>query len=386
MSEKHLLCIDDDSDIRELIGDVATLAGYTVHLADSPEVFFSSLSYQEPNVIITDLQMPEVDGIELIRQLANRGTDAAILIVSGFDSRVLSSAMQLGKSHNLNMLGTLQKPIAIDALERHLAKAMEHSNPINAGTLKAAIENQEIVVYYQPKATQNTDGLWQVTGVEALARWQHPKLGLVPPDKFIPLAEKSGLINALTDSVLKSAVRQLHAWRQEGLKLKCSVNVTAAELNDLAFPDNVLQLLTSYDLAADSLILEVTESTIMADPKSSLDILSRIRLKGFGLSIDDFGTGYSSLVQLHRMPCNELKIDKSFVLDLGANPESELIVKVILDLGHNLGMTVCAEGVENQEALSLLENAGCDMLQGYFISRPMPAEEISSFANWTYGK
>ena len=210
-------------------------------------------------------------------------------------------------------------------------------------------------------------------------RWQHPELELVMPDEFIPLAERTGLIGALTDVVLREALEQVKLWQDGGHRLSVAVNLAPQLLSDLEFPDRISDLLGEYRVDASAMMFEITESGAMADVALTMDILTRLRVKGVGLSIDDFGTGFSSLVELYRMPFSELKIDKSFVMDIGKGEEAAVIVCSLVTLAHNLGLTVCAEGVETQEALDLLQSLGCEKAQGYLIGKPVPATELIEF-------
>ncbi|MDP6388391.1 MAG: EAL domain-containing protein, partial [Alphaproteobacteria bacterium] len=214
-------------------------------------------------------------------------------------------------------------------------------------------------------------------------RWQHPQHDLLMPDEFIPLAEESGLISALTDFVLEEAIKQMRLWRDDGLPMSVAVNLAPQLLHQMDLPDRVGEMLKSHDMKGDNLILEITETAAMTDTTRTMDILTRFRIKDIGLSIDDFGTGYSSFVQLYRMPFSELKIDKSFVLDMHQDEEAEIIVRSIANLGHNLGLSLCAEGVETRESLDLLRSFGCEKMQGYLVSRPLEADALGDFvADW----
>jgi EAL domain-containing protein (putative c-di-GMP-specific phosphodiesterase class I) len=210
-------------------------------------------------------------------------------------------------------------------------------------------------------------------------RWQHPKLGLVMPDEFIPLAERSGLISGLTNCVLAQALRQVKTWNEQGLKLSCAVNLPPTLVTDLSFPDRLAALLAAHGLDGSQLVLEITETATMQDPTTTMDILTRLRVKRIGLALDDFGTGYSSLTQLYQMPFNEMKIDKSLVTNVPHSREANTMVGSLIELGHNLGLKICAEGVENRAALDLLAIMGCDRCQGFFISRAVPADFIPTF-------
>ena len=241
------------------------------------------------------------------------------------------------------------------------------------GELRRAIGEQQLVLHYQPKVDAHTG---QLLGVEALVRWQHPEHGLIPPGDFIPLAERTGLIGPLTTYVLDAALRQCHQWRQAGHELAIAVNVSARSLLDLAFPDQVAGLLAREDLPARLLIVEITESTIMADPTHALEILGRLNAMGVQIAIDDFGTGYSSMAHLKTLPVQELKVDRSFVSQMTSNSRDAVIVRSTVDLGRNLGLRVVAEGVEDVVTSRELDALGCDAVQGYYISRPVPPDDL----------
>ena len=242
--------------------------------------------------------------------------------------------------------------------------------------LPRAIDKQQLFLAYQPKIDFVTG---TIIGVEALSRWQHPKLGLIPPDQFIPMAERTGFIKLLTMWGLQTALSQADFWLQQGLGVPVSVNLSTRILHDGHFPDQVAQLLDSHGIGPAQLELEITESAIMADPAHALDILTRLSRMGVALSIDDFGTGYSSLAYLKKLPVNAVKIDKSFVLQLIKDQSDAQIVRSTIDLAHNLGLKVIAEGVENRETWDRLLAFGCDEAQGYYMSVPLPATEMT---NW----
>ncbi len=247
-----------------------------------------------------------------------------------------------------------------------------------AGELRRAIENDELVLYYQPKVDLKRD---VVTGVEALVRWQHPQRGLLSSDEFIPLAEQTGLIRPLTLFVLEEALHQYHLWQQAGVDVVMSINLSASHLQDQQLADHISLLLDEWQVPACQLLFEITESAIMADPMRAMHTLKQLNEMGIGLSIDDFGTGYSSLVYLKQLPVAEIKIDKSFVIDMldSDNSEDLVIVRSTIDLGHNMGLRVVAEGVESLAVLERLTELGCDQAQGYCISYPLLADE---FITW----
>jgi diguanylate cyclase (GGDEF)-like protein len=241
------------------------------------------------------------------------------------------------------------------------------------GGLRRALERDELVLHYQPKADVDTG---RVLGVEALVRWQHPDHGLLGPGEFIPLAERTGLIHPLTRWVLDAALCQAAEWHRAGHRVSVAVNVSTRSLLDQGFPDQVAEQLSAWQVPASCLVLEITESAVMADPALALDVLGRLHELGVGLAVDDFGTGYSSMAYLKALPVDELKVDRSFVGHMVSSPSDAVIVRSTIDLGHNLGLRVVAEGVETRATWETLKRLGCDTAQGYLLGKPMPAAEL----------
>ena len=244
--------------------------------------------------------------------------------------------------------------------------------------LARAIANDELRLEYQPKVDVSSG---TVLGVEALVRWQHPTRGRLAPDSFIPLAENSDQIGALTRWVMRAAVAQWQRWHGVGLDISIAVNFSGRNLDEIEFPDILERLCRDLDVPCGQFVIEITETATASDEVKMMDIATRLRLKGFRISIDDFGTGYSSLVQLQRLPFSEMKIDKSFVIQCVTSRESLVIVKSIIDLAHNLNLKVVAEGVETLEALELLRRLGCDLAQGYYVSRPMEGGKLPGWVS-----
>ena len=242
--------------------------------------------------------------------------------------------------------------------------------------LKGAVESGQLSLYLQPKLHIRSRCLY---GVECLVRWIHPVHGFIPPDEFIPLAEQTGNVCALTRWVVRTAVAQGRAWQEQGLGLKTAINVSALDLADPGFAAFIAEQLSEQGLSAASLIVEITESAVMADPEQAMGQLQQLCELGVLLSIDDYGTGYSSMAQLKRLPVHELKIDKSFVQDLLSNPDDDIIVRSTIELGHNMGLKIVAEGVETEAILERLDQLGCDIAQGYLLSKPLPP---AAFADW----
>jgi diguanylate cyclase (GGDEF)-like protein/PAS domain S-box-containing protein len=240
--------------------------------------------------------------------------------------------------------------------------------------LRHAIEEGNLMLHYQPKLEIRTG---RIVGAEALLRWEHPQQGLLMPDDFIPLAEHTGLIRPLGLWVIDAALRQCKAWQRAGLKLKLAINLSMRNLHDPQLPETFERLLKRHGLAAGWLQVEITESALMADPEHSMRVLTALERMGIRLAVDDYGTGYSSLAYLRRLPVDELKIDKSFVLDMAREENDAVIVRSTIELGHNLGLTVTAEGVEDRQTWDLLAANDCDLAQGYFFSQPLSARELN---------
>ncbi|WP_227368460.1 EAL domain-containing protein [Halomonas sp. M20] len=239
--------------------------------------------------------------------------------------------------------------------------------------LPRALRDGQLCLYYQPQIDINCG---RVRQYEALARWHHPKLGFVPPDEFITLAEQSGNIDLLTAWLMTTVLHQLSAWRREGVVVNVAINLSAEDLRNDELPAQLRECLAHHAIPAAQLRLEITESAVMHEPSRAIALLMQLRDAGLELAIDDYGTGYSSLAQLKRMPVSELKIDKSFVMHMHQQPNDEVIVRSTVEMGHNLGLELVAEGVENIVTLKRLAALGCDYAQGYGIAKPMPAEAV----------
>ncbi len=380
----RLLVIDDDAFATALLtrqlaqlgfDDVRTCADGASALAllDDPAGF---------DVLLCDLNMPGMDGVQFLRHLARRRFRGALVLISGEDERVVQSVARLAQAHRLRLAGTLRKPVPLESLRGLLATLPQTAGntvlrPVrktyDPAKLRQAIFDGRLVAHYQPQVALGSADL---VGVEALVRWQHPADGLVYPDQFIADAEAFGLIDALADAVLAAALADARRWRDEGLALRMSVNVSIDNLKSLDFPDRVVRQARDAGVAPKDLVLEITESQAMRDPVALLDIAARLRLKRIGLSIDDFGTGYSSLQKLRDMPFDELKLDRGFVHGVAQDLALRAILEANVEMARQLGLRTVAEGVEDRADWDCVRALGCDLAQGWFIARPMPATEI----------
>jgi EAL domain-containing protein (putative c-di-GMP-specific phosphodiesterase class I)/ActR/RegA family two-component response regulator len=379
----HILVIDDDADLGEFISAVAQSMNLRCTTTTRAAEFMAAID-PEVTLVMMDLVMPDMDGVELLRWLGQQQCKAGILLISGLDKRVLETAEVLAGSLGLIVVGRLQKPIRLIDLEKILgshatagATSISTQEPpvsIAMNDLQRAIDRNEFVLHYQPQLEITTG---RVVGLEALVRWQHPELGLVFPNSFIGHAESFGLIDQLGWLVVNRGLAELPGLAlADGSFPTLSLNVSAHSLTDLKFPDTLVALTDKYGVPPERVILEITESGLIQNLASALDILMRLRMKGIKLSIDDFGTGYAMMQQLRNVPATELKIDKSFVHEMHMNNGARIVVEKTIEIGHELGMKVIAEGVETAEQLEFLRANNCDLAQGYFFSRPLPVPDL----------
>lgn len=399
---RRLLVLDDDPLTGETIARVARFRGFEArHMLDAT-AFFHAVAAWSPDVIVLDLIMPGLDGVEIIHRLARQHVTARLIITSVVGTRVMEAAERSARRHGLDLVGLLPKPFSSETVTALLARVVAGAphpevvapvgnavdQSISAEDLRGALDRNEINVYYQPKVSCRSGTL---IGFEALARWQHPQRGLIPPDLFVPLAERNGLIDALTRCVMEQALdwmaalptdpAVLHHPRRKILQnalgvLQLSLNVSALSLGHRDLFEAVVARCQAIAVAPHRVVLELTETSAMQDASSALDNLTRLRLQGFHLSIDDFGTGYSSMVQLVKLPFSELKVDKSFVMTMPLSAESRAIARSVLELGRSLGMVTTAEGVEDADTLAQLKSMGCENAQGYLIAPPLAADAV----------
>ena len=378
----RIVLIDDDRVVCEIVSGLADSMGIPCSVTRTPDEFFNHIG-PETSVIILDLVMPEMDGIEILRLLGERNCKARIILMSGINIRVIETAKKLAQSLGLTVIGHLQKPFPIPQLQHMLSANFAADRPVAVEKeqqldipdedLYRALERKEFVLYYQPQINIAT-GI--VTGVEALSRWNHPKLGLVFPDNFISRIESLGLMDIFCCATAERALDEVKQFSViNGHLPRLAINVSVSSLRDLKFPDIFMNLARKYDFPAERIVLEITESGLM-EFSLALDVLTRLRMRNFQLSIDDFGTGYSMMKQLQNVPAIELKIDKTFVMHMHSNHADLVMVEKIIEMGHELEMEVIAEGVETDEQLRMLRERGCDGVQGYLFSRALPPAEL----------
>lgn len=344
-------------------------------------------SHKQIDIILCDLQMPEMDGIEVIRHLANDGYGGGIVLVSGEDKRVLKTAENMASVRGLNVIGSLSKPVPVHniiALMNKYAVSEQKTSwsmpDVTADELDDAIRAGEIVAHYQPQIDIKTG---RVKCAETLARWPHPERGMISPDIFIDMAERHDLIDALTDRIITQATVQGADWHRQGIDINVAINISMNNLRHLDFPDRLHDIVNNAGMDIKKLVIEITESQLVKDLGTCLDILTRLRLKGPTLSIDDFGTGYASMEHLKEMPFEELKIDRAFVNGACKDDTARAILESSIFLAKQLNMATVAEGVETSNDWDLVTALGCDVIQGYYIAPPM---DIETFNNWIKDK
>jgi EAL domain-containing protein (putative c-di-GMP-specific phosphodiesterase class I)/ActR/RegA family two-component response regulator len=372
------LVLDDDPAIGRLVRTIADPVGFVTELTTNALQFRSSYKTDLPDVVLLDLQIGETDGVEQLRFLSGEGYRNPLVLMSGFDDRVLATTEHLARSMGLRAVAALSKPLRAADLTRVLDQIKMTLEPVSEDQVLEAVRNGELLLEYQPIVSR--DDRTKVCWLEALVRWDHPRHGRLTPDRFISIAERSvRVMDALTDWVVTAAARQHRALRGDGLIAPIAVNVSGKNLDDVGFVDRIFDRLQEADVPPGQFGVELTETAAAMDPAKTMDILARLRLKGIHLALDDFGTGYSSLKQLRQLPFSALKIDRSFITDLTTSRDSLVIVKSIIDLARNLELETVAEGVETEETATCLSTLGVTALQGYLIARPLPSAQLAGW-------
>jgi EAL domain-containing protein (putative c-di-GMP-specific phosphodiesterase class I)/HPt (histidine-containing phosphotransfer) domain-containing protein len=382
----HVLILEDDPIQMEIATTTLRALGVNrIETCSEGNQALAVVRTYNPDLLLCDLTMPGMDGISFLRQVAAQGFLGNVIILSSVDNGVMKAAVNLAKAYGLNLLAALNKPLQQHELKNALARQRD-SAPARKQYAKAAVlslaELQQglaedcVEVFFQPKVSVLNK---KVVGAECLARWRHPERGILGPLSFIPVLEAHGLINALTKVVLKKGAQQLALWAAQGHQLKIAVNVSMDDLNQLDLPEEFETIVKTLAVNSEQITLELTESRLMENLTVSLEILTRLRLKGFGLSIDDFGTGFSTMENLKQLPFTELKVDRAFVNGACQDEAARAILGSSIQLGKIFNLRLVAEGVENQQDWDLIAESGCDEVQGFFIAKPMPAQE---FIDW----
>lgn len=385
----RILVVDDEDFILNLIQMTLLYIGYaSVEIVNTGSEAIRRLkSGRKFDIIICDLCMPNLDGVEFIRKANDGGYVGGLILLSGESGRVLSSAVNLAKKYKLNIIGALRKPIEKNLLEDMIGSYQE-KDKITGNTFVSSIkpeeleeglnlgENGPLEMFYQPKINIRSGA---ITGVEALARWRHETRGLLAPFAFIPLAERTGLVDKLTRVAFRQAVSQAVRWHKSGQSLVTAINFSVNSFAGPGLINYIFDVMNEFDADPKLINIEVTETQTMLRETECLENLIRLRLHHFGLSIDDFGTGNSTLARLKKIPFTELKIDREFVNGTSGNAEARTMLESSISLAKKLGMQAVAEGAETQEDWDLVAKLGCDFVQGYYCGAPMAVEEFNKF-------
>jgi EAL domain-containing protein (putative c-di-GMP-specific phosphodiesterase class I) len=334
------------------------------------------------DVIVSDLDMPDMDGMEFIRHIGESGIAASVILASALDRQLVSSVEMMTRAYGVRLLGAIEKPITSTALEALLAHYSRSETPRpdarvqpRLNEILQGLANHEFEPFFQPVIDLRTG---EVRAAEALARWRRTN-DVQSPATFLKQLEDGERVDDLTWEILDRAAKCCRAWHDRGFSVPVCVNLSLEALSDVTMGERIAFATASHGLKPSDVVLEVTESALASNLGAALETLSRLRLRGFGLAIDDFGTGYSSLQQLSRIPFTELKIDQSFVHGAAGNDSRRVILKSSLEMARDLGIVAVAEGVESQADWDLLVDSGCDLAQGYFVARPMA---YGAFVDW----
>jgi EAL domain-containing protein (putative c-di-GMP-specific phosphodiesterase class I)/AmiR/NasT family two-component response regulator len=389
VSELRFLVVEDQGFQLWMLGKMLEDLGarYVFSAADGAKAL-QVIAEREPpiDVIITDVDMPGMDGMEFMRHLGAAGNSASVILASALEPRLLGGIETMARAYHLNVLGVISKPVTARKLEALIAShgsvprmALDDAAPsIAPAELADGIRRREFVAYFQPQVDLVTRA---VKGVEALARWRHRGHVLVRPQHFIGAIEQAGLMKELTVMILWQAVAECIRWRAAGIDATVSVNVSAASLGDIEFGEELYETVLQGALEPRHVVLEVTETSDAADWGALLENLSRLRMRGFGLSIDDYGTGHSSMERLAGVPFTELKIDQSFVRRALSHEPSRAMLESGIEMAKKLRITPVAEGIEGRVEWELVRSLGCELAQGYYIKRPVEAMEFHEWLN-----
>jgi EAL domain-containing protein (putative c-di-GMP-specific phosphodiesterase class I)/DNA-binding NarL/FixJ family response regulator len=388
--ELKILVVEDDDFQRAIIVKMLySLEITSVLEASNGEQALDIIKSQKEksiNIIITDLKMPKMDGIELLRSINTHKQESEVIILSGMDRKLLAAAGQISKLNDIKLLGTIEKPVTLSQLYNLLNQYGNPSLKANTPTssqltfsvkeIMEGVRNKQFKPYLQPKVNLKTG---KVVGAEALARWIHPIHGVVAPYAFIPTLEQNNSIDELTFLMLEESAIACKELLKQNHALNIAVNLSLVSLNNSDIANTIIEIFNKANVDPKYVSLEITESAAMTDGAIPLENLARLYMSGFTLSIDDYGTGYSNLQQLTRIAFGELKIDQSFVQGFASNDKLLIVVAANVDMAHKLGIKSVAEGVETKEDWEMLKSMDCDIAQGYYIAKPMPVEDFYNF-------
>lgn len=388
MQNIKILVVDDSDVQRNHVVSMCEESGIrkeNISGANNGQVAIEILKKEKFDLAFVDLEMPIMDGVELVRQIAADNLVNSVIILSAKDPALILSVGTMAESDGLTVLGTFKKPIQKDNLKTSLIrlsnekpkeKEAKNQGGLVAEDLLKAIHNQEITLYFQPKLTTKSILL---KGVEALARWHHPKHGFISPVEFIEIAERFGLISVLTEYLFELALQQKKEWSSHGLQFHLAFNLSPLSLTEEGLVDKITNRVQHYGLSPQEFVLEITENAIASEISTAIAALAKLRLKGFNIAIDDYGTGFANAQQLSRVPATELKIDRILVDNVTTKPQQQAILKSTISLAKDLNLITVAEGVEHFEDFLFLRNLDVDLVQGYYFAKPMDKDQLAKW-------
>ncbi len=383
----QVLLVDDSQAILNFVSTVLE-KNYDIHniyqaTSATEAIQVLRKSSQQFNLIFLDLNMPNTDGIQLLKQIADLNYQGYIAIMSGVATRIISSVELLASQYKLNYIGTLIKPIHETDFDKIITKlGKSRSKASTVESLKTyeiirAVKNDDFQVLYQPQVSLIDR---RFIGVEALCRLKHPRLGMVSPNRFIDKAEESELILHITIAVLKQSFADWRQWKKFGLNISLSVNVSPTNLQQPEFADSIFALLDEYQMPAQMLCLEVTENILADDRQQELSNISRLNMRGIKIALDDFGKEYATIERLQNLPIDYVKLDKSYFISQNEHNHQLNLLSTTLALSEKLHIATCAEGIEDSASMTLATEMKCDIAQGYYISKPLPANEVIAWS------
>jgi EAL domain-containing protein (putative c-di-GMP-specific phosphodiesterase class I) len=370
-----MLIVDRDAASLQVLRRIAERIGCDRIEADSPESLRDVLPVRRPTIAAVATDQIEADGLQVLELLVQYGARPFTLLIGAVNTRVLAGARRVAERHGLTIIGISARPLDANQIENILSAHVMALPNMAKQELENAMAEHELVLQYDPKVAIFSDSL-NVQGVQALVRWQHPQRGLLFPHHFLRAVEEHGLMLRLTDFVITEAVRQAGQWRARGLALQMAVNLNTSLVRDRAFPERLVSLLRVHDLPAQQIVFDITEGPSTNDRKLILDVFTRLRILGVGLSLDNLGRPFSSLTELYRLPFSEIKVDGALLADAPCERDAQLIVRAIANLAHTLDLRVGAEGVETRDMLEFLRTTGFDSAQGRLFGGSMSGAEV----------
>jgi EAL domain-containing protein (putative c-di-GMP-specific phosphodiesterase class I) len=373
-----VLILDHDLQQADQLRGALKRRAAEVKILSSVDAVQSELAQYHPSIIVMDLYLGAADAVDILGILHRGKFEGELIIASEAPARTLQAVRRLATDMNIEIAAVFQKPVDLNEIGRVVAQKLDAKRPPSLEQIADGALRGEMVALFQPQIEIATG---RVQGAEALVRWRQEDGSLWSPARFLDIAEEGGLMPIITQTMLEQSIAAAQLLRQRGSDISIAVNASSSVLSDHTFVQQLFQRLTAADLPSQTIKIEVTESIACTNNLAIAETLTRLRIRGIALSLDDFGTGYSSLVALHRMPFSELKIDQSFVRDLGHDHDASTIASAVIDMARTLGLSVCAEGIEHEQALSFLKEKNCAKGQGWYFGKPMSLDKLLQHIN-----